>query len=326
MKLRSLLRAGALALAAAALPAAAAQGQAYPARPIRLIVPFPPGGGTDLLGRSLAQALAPQLRQSIVVENRPGAGGRIGTELLVRAAPDGHTLLLVGLSALVTAPALYASLPYRVPQDFAPITLIGRAPYVMVVHPSVPARSVTQLVALARARPGELTYSSSGAGSLGHLAGEYFSALAAVRLVHVPYKGSAPGALAAATGETAMMFSNLVPALPHLAGRRLLALAVTSRARSALLPEVPTAAEAGLAGFEVEQLYGLLAPAGTPGPIVALLQREAARALEAPELRKRLAAEGSEVAASSPQEFEQIIARELAKWSEVIRRAGIRAE
>jgi tripartite-type tricarboxylate transporter receptor subunit TctC len=316
----------ALGFALLAFCAPVAHAQAYPAKPVRLIVPFSPGGGTDLLGRSLAQGLGPLLGQQVIVENRPGAGGRIGTELLARAAPDGYTLLLVGSSALVTAPALYAKLPYRVPQDFAPITLIGRATYVLVVHPSVPARTVKQLVTLAKAQPGQLTYASSGTGSLGHLSGEFFSSLVSVKLIHVPYKGSAPGVLSVMTGETAIMFSNVVPALPHLMNHRLRPLGVTGLARSPLLPEVPTVDESGLRGFEVQQLYGFLAPAGTPGEIVRRLNQEAARVMQAPDMKKRLAADGSEVAVSSPEEFEKIILGEVAKWRKVIRQAGITPE
>ncbi|HET7157367.1 MAG TPA: tripartite tricarboxylate transporter substrate binding protein, partial [Burkholderiales bacterium] len=244
--------------------------QTYPTKPIRMIVPFTPGGGSDIVGRVLAQKLSAALGQQVVVENRPGAGGRIGTEVVARAAPDGHTLLFATSSVMVTAPALYAKLGFQMPGDFAPISLVATTAYVLVVHPSVPVRSVRDFIALAKRTPGKLTYASSGSGGPAHLAGELFTALAGLKMIHVPYKGSAPGVTSVLAGETDAMFSNLLPALPAIKAGRLRPLGVTSARPSTILTDVP-ALNATLPGFEVEQLYGLLGPANMPRDIVRRL-------------------------------------------------------
>ena len=236
-----------VALACCSVPLA--QAQAYPAKTIRLVLPFAPGGGTDVVGRLLAQKLGPALGQQVIVENRAGAAGRIGTDLVAKSPPDGYTLLLATSSVMGTSPALYQKLPYDMPKDFAPISQVAFTAYVLVMHPSVPVKSVKGLIALARSKAGRLTYASSGAGGASHLAGELLGSMAGVKMVHVAYKGSAPGMFSVVSGETDFMFTNTLPALPQVKSGRLRALGVTTPQRSALLPDVPTVAESGLPGF-----------------------------------------------------------------------------
>ena len=314
------------AAAALALPGNAIPAQGYPSKPVRIIVPFTPGGGTDLMGRLLAQKLASPLGQQLIVDNRAGAGGRIGAELVARSAPDGYTLLLAGSSVMATAPALYAKLQYEMPKDFAPISLVAYTAYVLVVHPSVPARTVKELIALAKSRPGRLTYASSGSGGPAHLSGELFGSMAAVKMIHVPYKGSSPGTLSVIAGETDLMFSNIVAALPSVKSRRLRPLGVTSLLRSTMMPDVPPVAESGLPGFDVRQIYGLLAPAATPREIVARINHEVGKIMQTEDTRSRLLADGTEALVSTPEELERTIVAEIAKWTKVIRQAGIKEE
>jgi len=318
--------AGVLFLAVACCAAAGAQAQSYPAKPIRLILPFPPGGGTDVVGRLLAQKLGQALGQQVIVDNRAGAGGRIGTDLVAKSLPDGYTLLLATSSVMGTGPALYQKLPFDMPKDFAPISLVAYTAYVLVVHPSVPAKSVKDLVMLAKSKPGRLTYASSGAGGAAHLSGELFSAMAGVKMIHVAYKGSSPGMFSVVSGETDLMFSNALPALPQVKNGRLRALGATTPQRSALLPDVPTIAESGLRGFEVQQNYGVLAPAGTPREIVLRLNQEVGKAMRTEDAKSRLLADGSEAKISTPEELERMITVEIAKWSKVIKQAGIKEE
>jgi len=315
-----------LFLAVACCAAAGAQAQSYPAKPIRLILPFPPGGGTDVVGRLLAQKLGQALGQQVIVDNRAGAGGRIGTDLVAKSLPDGYTLLLATSSVMGTGPALYQKLPFDMPKDFAPISLVAYTAYVLVVHPSVPAKSVKDLVMLAKSKPGRLTYASSGAGGAAHLSGELFSAMAGVKMIHVAYKGSSPGMFSVVSGETDLMFSNALPALPQVKNGRLRALGATTPQRSALLPDVPTIAESGLRGFEVQQNYGVLAPAGTPREIVLRLNQEVGKAMRTEDAKSRLLADGSEAKVSTPEELERMITIEIAKWSKVIKQAGIKEE
>jgi len=315
-----------LFLAVACCAAAGAQAQSYPAKPIRLILPFPPGGGTDVVGRLLAQKLGQALGQQVIVDNRAGAGGRIGTDLVAKSLPDGYTLLLATSSVMGTGPALYQKLPFDMPKDFAPISLVAYTAYVLVAHPSVPAKSVKDLVMLAKSKPGRLTYASSGAGGAAHLSGELFSAMAGVKMIHVAYKGSSPGMFSVVSGETDLMFSNALPALPQVKNGRLRALGATTPQRSALLPDVPTIAESGLRGFEVQQNYGVLAPAGTPREIVSRLNQEVGKAMRTEDAKSRLLADGSEAKVSTPEELERMITVEIAKWSKVIKQAGIKEE
>jgi tripartite-type tricarboxylate transporter receptor subunit TctC len=319
----------ALTTAAAAFlacSACVAHAQAYPSKSVRLVVPFAPGGGSDTVGRMLGQKLSATLGRQFIIDNRAGAGGRIAAELVAKSVPDGYTLIFATSSIMATAPALYAKLPFDMPKDFAPVSLVAYAVHVLVAHPSVPARSVKELIALSKRTPGRLTYASSGSGGPGHLSGELFTSLAGLKWVHVAYKGSAPATLSVVSGETDLMFSNIVPALPHIRSARLRALGVGSARRSVLLPDVPSIAESGLPGFDVRQLYGILAPAGTPRDVVTLLNEATAKAMQDPDLKERLLADGSEVLLSTPEEFERIIIAEIGKWSRVIRAAGIKEE
>ena len=302
------------------------RGQIYPSKPIRLVVPFAPGGGADLVGRLVAQKLTDALKRQAIVDNRAGAAGRIGAELVAKAPADGYTLLLATTSFMVTAPALYAKLPYNVQKDFAPVTLIASAPYVLAVHPSVPAKTVNELVALAKSNKGMLNYASSGPGGPAHLAAELFKSMAGVDMVHIAYKGSGPGTMAVLAGETDLMFSNISPAIPAMQSKRLRGIAITSEKRSSVLPQLPTVAESGLPGFRVDTLYAILAPAATPQDIIALLNAELVKAFDSVDVRKRLASDGTEVMVSSPENLDKLIREETRIWTKVIRDAGIKPE
>ena len=303
---------------------AIAQEQGYPARAVRMVVPFPPGGGTDVMGRLLAQKLTASLKQQVIVDNRAGAAGRIGAEYVAKAPPDGYTILMATTTVIITAQALFPKLPYDSLKDFAPIGPMSTGTYVLVVHPSVPARSVKQLIALAKARPGQLNFASSGPGDTNHLSGELFQLEAGVRLVHVPYKGAAPGTLSVIMGETDLMFSNIVPAIPPVRDGKLRPLGITSARRSPLLVEVPTVAESGLPGFQVETLYAVLAPAGTPGEIVKRLNAATVEALNSADLKQRIEADGSKALPGTPEMLRKIMISEIDKWTNVIKRAGIK--
>jgi tripartite-type tricarboxylate transporter receptor subunit TctC len=315
-----------------ALPALAAgfggvaNAAAYPEKSIRLIVPFAPGGGADSIGRLIAQKLSQSFGQQVVVDNRAGAGGRIGAELAVRAAPDGYTLFFGGSTVLMTAPAMVAKLAYDPRRDFSHISLIAAGTYVLIRNPALPATTIAELIALAKSKPSRLNYASSGPGGPGNLAGELFNAMAGVKIVHVPYKGSTPGLVATIAGEVELMFNNIVPALPAIRDRRVSAIAITSARRSSLLTGVPTIAESGLPGFAVETYYGLSAPAGLPAVLRLKLNAEVARVLQLPEVKARLLDDGCEPAAGTPEEYERVIDREIVKWRRVVREAGIRAE
>jgi tripartite-type tricarboxylate transporter receptor subunit TctC len=301
-----------------------AAAQTYPSKVVRVVVPFAPGGGADMMGRLVAQKLTEALKQQVIVDNRAGAAGRVGAEHVARSSPDGHTLLLATSSMMITAQALYEKLPYDVQRDFSPITLLASGAYVLVVHPSVPAKSVKELIALAKKARRGLNYSSSGSGGPAHLSAELFKAMANVKMTHVPYKGSAPSTLAAIAGETDLTFSNISPAVPAIQSGRLRPIAITSKKRSSLLPEVPTVAESGLPGFHVETLYGLLAPAGTPREVVGLLNTVLVKSMQSPDVRKRLQSDGTELLTSTPEEFGNVIRSETATWTKVIRNAGIK--
>jgi tripartite-type tricarboxylate transporter receptor subunit TctC len=303
-----------------------AQAQPYPSKPIRLIVPNAPGGGSDLVARVVAERLSRSLGRQAIVENREGAAGQVGAELVAKSAPDGYTLLVGTSLTLITAPALNPKITYKSPEDFAPISLLGTTTYVLVIHPSVPAKSVKDLVSLAKARPGAFNYASAGVGSPGHLSGELFQSLTGTKMLQVPYKGSAPAILSVSTGETDLTFGNLLPVRPFVAAQRLRPLAVASLTRSSLLPDLPTLDESGLKGFDVRQFYALLAPARTSREIVNRLGSELERVMQSPETRQALAKDGTEVVTSSPEELEKLIVREISKWSRVIRSAQIARE
>jgi tripartite-type tricarboxylate transporter receptor subunit TctC len=313
------------------LAAAHAQGTSqsdaagYPLRPIRLVVPSSPGGGTDIVGRLLAQKLGEVLGQPLVVDNRPGAGTLIGTEFVAKSAPDGYTLLM-GLSTLAIDPSIYAKLPYDALKDFAAISLAASVPNVLSVHPSVPATTVPELIALASARQGRLTCGSAGLGTNPHLAAELFRTMAGVEWVHVPYKGSGPAVIGLLAGQVDLMFATLPSVIQHVRAGKLRALGVSTAARAPALPDVPTIAEAGLPGYEAIQWYGVLAPTGTPRAIIDRLSRDIGRALQAPEMRERLAVEGATPIGSSPDEFAAYLRRETEKWAEVIKTTGLKPE
>ena len=321
-------RAAVLALCALALTAGAAGAvaQGYPNKPVRLVVPFPPGGPLDSVGRQIAQKLTEAWGQPVVVDNRPGAGGNIGADLVAKSAPDGYTVVMGALSTHAVNPSLYPSMPYDAVRDFAPITLVAVTPNVLVVNPSLPVNSVQELVAYARARPGKLSFGSGSNGSAGHLAGELFKVDAGVEMVHIPFKGGAPATQALLAGDTQLMFDNLANAMPQVKAGKLRALAVTTAQRSKLAPELPTMAEAGLPGFDISTWFGLLAPAGTPPGVVARWNADVTRILDAPEMRERLAAQGAEAAPTTPAAFAQFIAAELAKYARIVKASGAKVD
>jgi tripartite-type tricarboxylate transporter receptor subunit TctC len=312
-----------VALAAAALPVHAQAN--YPARPIRIIAPTSPGSGSDIMARLLAQGYTERLGRQVVVENRAGAGTIIGNEAVAKAAPDGYTLLM-GVSTLAINPSTYKSLPYDAMRDLAPITLAVFASNLIVVHPSVPAKSVREFIAFAKSRPGEIPYASAGFGTNPHLAMELFASMAGIRMNHIPYKGDAPSIVDLIGGQVALTVSPLPRSLPHVRGGRLRALGLTSASRGSVAPDIPTIAEAGLPGYEAVQWYGLLAPAGTPRDIVARLHKEAVAVLRAPENRERIAEAYVDVIAGTPEEFAAFIKAETVKWAGVAKAVGLKPE
>ena len=313
-------------IAAAVVAAGAGDAQGYPAKTVRLVVPYPPGGPNDLIARIVAQRMAQALGQQWIVDNRPGRGGNIGTELVAKSPADGYTLVHGGMGSLTLAPFL-GKLPYDALRDFAPVTLTARAPNVVAVHPSLPVRSVKDLIALApRAARESSTTPRSGVGSTAHLAGALFVSMARISMVHVPYKGGAPATVDLVAGQVSIAFLPVSPLIPHVAAGKVRALGVSSLQRSALLPEVATVSEAGLAGFEMNPWFGVLAPAGTPREIVARLNSEIARFLGTPEAAKQLHAQGADAAHGSPEDFLALIKSDLAKWGRVIQENGIRGE
>ena len=297
----------------------------YPNRPVKLIVPFPPAGATDIVGRIVAQKLGEQMGQSVVVENKPGAGGSIGSDLVAKSAADGYTLLMATSSTHSIGPVLQ-KLPYDPLKDFAPITHVAYVPNVLVVSPVLPVTSVQELIAYAKARPGQLNFASSGVGTIVHLNGELFKMLAGVDLVHVPYKGTALSIPDVANGSVAMLFDSLASVQPHIKSGRVRPIAVNAQKRSALLPEVPTLAEAGMPAFDRYTWFGMFAPAGTPRDIVARVNAEVATALKAPDLLERFAAAGAEAVGSTPEQFVERIKSDAAKWAEVIKAANVKVQ
>jgi tripartite-type tricarboxylate transporter receptor subunit TctC len=313
---------------AAAIPTAqfaSAQGETYPSRPIRLIVAFPPGGSVDSVARVIGPPLSAALGQPVVVENRSGASGNIGTELVARAKPDGYTLLIHTIPFVANV-HLYKGMPYDPLKDFAPVSLLCSSPAVLIVNPSVPARSVAELLQLARAKPGALNYSAAGAGTNPHIAGELFNMLGNVDIVAVQYKGGGPALVAVLGGEVGITFQNISEAVPHVNSGRLRALGVTSLKRSAALPEVPTVAESGVPGYEFTTWHGVLAPSRTPREIVLPLNAKLASVLRSPEISARFAQLGLDVIASSPDEFSAHLKKELDKWGRVVRERHMRVE
>jgi len=316
----------ALALAIATPGIEAGAADAFPERPIRIVIPFAPGGDTDSITRMLAHELTESLGQPVVVDNRAGANGILATEIVAKsAAPDGHTLLMAATGLMVN-PSLYAKLPYDALRDLVPISLIATGPHVLVVHPTVPAKSVKELIAHAKAHPDKLTYSSAGNGSSSHLAAAMLNVMANTRMTHVPYRGTSPAAVAVVSGEVSLTFLGVSVALPQVKSGQLRAIAVTGPKRSASAPSLPTVAESGLPGFESGQLFGILAPARTPKHIVRRLNSEITKAIRKREVSEKLAAQGAEVIASTPEQFGEFIARSTKMWAGVIKTANIRIQ
>jgi len=321
-----LVSAAAFVSLALALFAGAAMAQRYPAKPIRLIVPFPPGGGTDIAARTIANKLSESVKWTFVVENKPGAGGNLGVEQAVKSPADGYTLLIGQTSNLAINPTLYVKLPYDSLKDLSPVALIVSAPVVFVVAANSRYASLGDLLAAAKRDPGGITFASPGNGTVSHLAGELLQRAADVKLTHVPYKGASQALTDTLGGQVQSFMSSVPSALSQIKGGRLRAIAVTSAKRSPELPDAPTIAESGYGGFEANTWYGLLAPAGTPAPVIARLNAEVNRALRTPEVRERLASEGGEPLGGSPEQFASFLKAEHAKWGRIVRESGARAE
>ena len=311
-------------LVAAGTPAL--QAQDYPAKPIRLIIPYSPGGTADLLARTIGQKMAASLGQQIIVDNRPGAGGNIGADLAAKAAPDGYTIVMGTVATHAINPNLYATMPYDADKDFAPIVLIATLPNLLVVNPSVPAKNVKELIALAQAKPGELAFASAGNGTSQHLSGELFKKMTGVDMIHIPYKGSAPAVSDLIGGQVQLMFDNIPSSLPQVRAGKLRALAVTGPKRSPVLPDLPTLSEAGLPGFSITSWFALFAPAGTPSKILLRLNKEAAKAIASQDLRQQWMAQGIEPAGGTADQLAEFRRIEAPKWAKIIRDSGARVE
>ena len=322
--IRLLARLGALVIACA--PHAAALAQAYPAKPVKIVVPFAAGGAVDILTRVLAEKLSPALGQQIIVEPMVGAGGNIGSAAVAKAPADGYTLLMATTGTHTINPGLYRNMPFDAVRDFAPITLIASVPNILVVHPDVPAKSVKELVALAKSQPGKLNFASFGHGTSNHLSGELFKSVAGVEAVHVPYKSAPQAVLEIVGGQVSFAFVNAPLALPQVRAGKLRALAVTGARRSPAVPDLPTMAEAGLPEFVVESWYGLMAPAGTPEQVIRRVRDETLKVLATRELADAFAKQGADVVTSTPAEFARMVASEKERWAEVIRRSGAKID
>ncbi len=308
-----------------ALLTGVAEGQTYPSRPIRLIVPFPPGGSNDIVARMVATQLGERLGQQVVIDNRGGAGGVLGSDLAAKSPPDGYTLLLISV-AYAFGPALYKNLPYDPERAFAPVGILGSGAAALTVHPSLPVNTVQELIALAKAKPGTLNYASAGVGSLQHLACALFMIQAGIDVVHVPYKGGGPAMADVIAGQAQIVMPSLIQVVPHIKSGRLRVLGTSGTRRSAVLPDVPTISESGVPGYEAHNWWGILAPAGTPAPVVEKLHKDLTSVLSSRETEKRFETEGAEVVRMTPAEFGRFISAELVKWSRVAREVGIKAE
>jgi tripartite-type tricarboxylate transporter receptor subunit TctC len=318
----------AVLLIAASLIAAGADAQpvTYPTKPVRLVVPFPAGGTTDILARAAAQKLSEAWGQQVIVDNRPGAAGNIGSELVAKSAPDGYTLEMGTVGTHAINPSLYAKMPYDHIKDFVPIVLVAGVPNVLVVNPALPVNSVQELIAYAKANPGKVNFASSGSGTSIHLSGELFRTMSGVEITHIPYKGSAPALTDLMGGQVQIMFDNLPSSLPFIKAGRLRALAVTSATRAPALPDTPTMVEAGVPGFEASSWFGIVAPAGTPREIVNKVNAEIDRWLSSPEAKEKLAAQGAIAAGGTPEDFAKHIAAETAKWARVVKESGAKVD
>lgn len=315
-------------MAAASCPAPAQPGaaQTYPNRPIRFVVPFTPGGSADILARAVAQKMTDAFNQQVVIDNRGGSNGIIGTEIAAKSPPDGYTLVVGIPATFAINPGLYPKLPYDPTRDFTAVTLIASAQYLLLVSPAVPAKTVGELIALAKAKPGQLNYASTGSGSLPHLSMELFKSMAGVNIVHVPYRGAGPALVDLLSGQVQVMALGMVSAQVQVKAGKLRAIAITSPKRSSLMPEVPTVSESGLPGFDVTGWYGVFVPRGTPAAIVTQLQTQIARILRMPDVGARLATEGADVGGNSPEEFAAFVKTEHAKWAKVVKISGARAD
>jgi len=308
------------------LAAASAQSQTWPSKPIRFIVPFPPGGGTDVLARTVSPKLGEGLGQQVVIDNRSGAGGMIGVELGAKSAPDGYTLVIATVGQISINPNLYAKMPFDPVKDLAPIILAGNIFNVLIVHPALPAQSVKALIALARARPGELNYGSSGTGAADHLSAELFQVMTKTKMVHVPYKGGPLAIIDLISGNLQLMFSTVPTAVGLIKGGKVRAMAITNSNRFPLMPELPTVAEAGIPGFAVNNWTGVFVPAATPADIIARLNAEFVKVLAMPDVKKRLLGNGIDAMSNTPQQFATYIRVETAKWASVIKDANVKVE
>ena len=314
------------ALVAALACSTALHAQTYPTKPVRMVVPFPAGGATDIVGRLIAQKLSESWGHQVVVDNRGGAGGTIGSDAVAKSPPDGYTLLIGTSSTHAVAPSLYPKLAYDPVRDFAPVTLIANATILLAVHPSLPARNVRDLIALAKKQPGALSFASSGNGGISHLVGEQFKSVAGIQMLHVPYKGDSPALVDLVAGQVHLMFGTAVSFLPYVQAGRLNALAVTNPKRSPIVPKVPTVAESGLPGFEALQWFGVFVPANVSKEIVAKLNTDIVRALKLPDVRERMTALGAEVVGRTPAEFAKFQQSDTAKWAKVVKASGARIE
>jgi tripartite-type tricarboxylate transporter receptor subunit TctC len=303
-----------------------ARAQTFPTRTITLVIPFAPGGSNSIVGRVIADKMSQLLGESIVVDNRPGAGGTVGTRAVAKSEPDGYTILLSFTGTLAIAPSLYRNAGYDPRKDFAPIGLIGHAPNSLVVHPSFPARTVAELVAYARANPGKVNFGSAGAGTVSHITGEYFAHSAGITLVHIPYKGTGPALTDLLGGHIPMAFAPIPASHANVSAGMLRALAVTSTARSSLLPDVPTISESGLPGFDASLYYGLVAPAGTPRPVIDKLNKALRDALASNEVKKQLALDGTEITPGTPEDYADFIDKDEKKWSQLVKESGVEQE
>ena len=306
--------------------AALAQAQAWPSKPIKWVVPFAPGGTTDILARTVAEKLALALGQPVVIENKPGAGGGVGAEFTAKAAPDGYTIMGGTISTHAINASLYKNLPYDPVKDFVAITLIARVPNMLVINPAVPAKDVKELIALLKANPNKYSFASSGNGTSQHLSGELFKAMSGTDMQHIPYKGSPPALQDVMGGQVTMTFDNITTAWPLAKAGKLRALAVTTAKRSSIAPDVPTLAESGLPGFEVGSWQGVFAPAGTPPEIVKRLNAEIVKVLNLPDVREKLSGLGAEIVADSPEEFSALVKSEVVKWADVVKKSGARVD
>lgn len=326
MGIRYALAATVVAMAAVIAATGSAHAQNYPTRAITLVIPFAPGGSTSIVGRGIADKMSELLGEKVVVDNRPGAGGTVGTKAVAKSEPDGYTLVLGYTGTLAIGPSLFRNVGYDPRKDFAPIGLIGNAPNSLVVHPSFPAKSVAELVAYAKANPGKVNFGSAGAGTASHITGEYFARSAGITLVHIPYKGTGPALTDLLGGHIPMAFAPIPASHPNITAGKLRALAVTSITRSGLLPDVPTMVEAGLPGFDASLYYGLAAPAGTPRPVIDKLNKVLRDALASDEVKKQLGNDGTEITPGTPEDYADFIDKDEKKWSQLVKASGVEQE